>query len=140
MIYSRHFKRTCVAGLAMLNVMFSGAAHPQAIPTQPFVRVAQLRINAAQLARFRAAAQKLGHITMQEEPGCLALYAVVDATDSSQVTVFEMYRDEAAYEEHLHSPHFADFRRETSDVVNARHLSTAIPLSLADKTFSARDK
>ena len=99
----------------------------------PFVRIAQLRIDPAQIEAFKAAAAAVGRASIAEEPGCLALYAVADRDDVSHVTVFEIYRDEAAYQAHVRSAHFLHFRAVTDAMVQSRHLATAIPISLANK-------
>lgn len=105
--------------------------------TTPFVRIAQLRIDPAQIEPFKAAAAAVGRASIAEEPGCLALYAVADQDDVSHVTVFEIYRDEAAYQAHVRSAHFLHFRSVTDAMVQSRHLATAIPISLANRTGGA---
>ena len=42
--------------------------------------------------------------------------------DPSEVRVFEMYTDEAAYNAHLETPHFKKFRETTKDIVKSRKL------------------
>ena len=47
--------------------------------------------------------------------------------------VFEIYRDSAAYQAHLQTPHFKKFRDTTNSIVTSRKLMDATPLSLATK-------
>jgi len=49
------------------------------------------------------------------------------------VRVFEIYRDSAAYEAHLQTPHFQQFRATTNSMVLSRKLLDATPVSLATK-------
>lgn len=99
----------------------------------PFVRVALLEIDPAQTAAFASAAKALGQASVRHELGCLALYALADQQSPGRVTVLELYRDEAAYQVHLQSAHFAAFRVATDAIVLSRQLSSATPLSLAQQ-------
>lgn len=102
--------------------------------TAPFVRLAFLEVYPAHVAAFASAARTLGQASVQREPGCLALYAVADPQAPGRITVFELYRDEAAYQTHLQSPHFAAFRAATDAIVLSRQLRTVTPLSLAQQS------
>lgn len=97
----------------------------------PFIRIAELHIDPAQLDLFAKAARKIGQAATQAEPGCLALFTAADADAPEHVTVFEIYTDEAAYQTHLATDHFREFRETTQDMIRSRKLRTALPLSLA---------
>lgn len=99
----------------------------------PFIRLAQLRIEPTQLEAFKVAAYTLGQAAILLESGCLALYAVADQIEPSHFTVFEIYRDEAAYQIHLQSEHFIAFHFQTSGMVLERQLTTVTPMSLFNK-------
>ncbi len=70
---------------------------------------------------------------MKVEDGCIALYAVADKDNPAFVRVFEIYRDPAAYQAHLQTPHFKKFRDTTNAMVTCRKLMDAMPISLATK-------
>lgn len=103
------------------------AAHS---PALPYIRLAHLCVEAIQLEAFKQAARTLGQAAVQLEAGCLALYAVADQENPCRITVFEVYRDEAAYQAHLNSAHFASFQQQTRDMILTRQLSTVTPISL----------
>ncbi len=44
------------------------------------------------------------------EPGCLRFDVVADAGDPDRVSLYELYRDEAAFDAHKATPHFARWR------------------------------
>jgi len=48
------------------------------------------------------------------EPGCLRYDLVRSHEDPNQFVVIEEYRDEAAFNAHTGSPHFAQFRAEAA--------------------------
>ena len=97
------------------------------------VRVAELEIDTAQVEAFTAAIREVGQASVRSEEGCLALYVVAEKQDPGRVRVFEIYRDRAAYEAHLLTPHFKKFRATTDAMVRSRKLIEATPLSLATK-------
>ena len=98
-----------------------------------FVRIAELQIDPAQLDAFVAATRAVGQASVNLEEGCIALYAVADKDNPAFVRVFEIYRDPAAYQAHLQTPHFMKFRDTTNPMVTSRKLMDATPLSLATK-------
>jgi quinol monooxygenase YgiN len=113
---------SCVCGVAM-------GAESQ----DRYVRIAELEIDPAQLDAFAAAAREVGQASVRSEDGCLVLYAVVEKRVPGRVRVFEIYRDAAAYQAHLQTPHFKKFRATTDAMVRSRTLIDATPLSLATK-------
>ena len=98
-----------------------------------YVRVAELEIEPAQVEAFATAAREVGQVSVRSEDGCLVLYAVAEKDNPGRVRVFEVYRDPAAYQAHLQTPHFKKFRATTDGMVKSRKLIDAIPISLAAK-------
>jgi len=118
--------------LAVVIALCSGATMGQTASTR-FVRIAELQIDPAQLDAFAVAAREIGQASVNLEEGCIALYAVADKDNPAFVRVFEIYRDPAAYQAHLQTPHFRKFRDTTNAMVTSRKLMDATPLSLATK-------
>jgi quinol monooxygenase YgiN len=104
---------------------------------RPYVRVAALEVDPAQLESFKAAAKEVGETSVRVEPGCLVLYAVSEKENPGRVIVFEIYRDEDAYKTHVQTPHFKKFRATTDNMVKSRKLIDTVPLSLAAKVAAA---
>lgn len=98
-----------------------------------YVRVAELQIDPTQFEAFAAATREVGQASVTAEEGCIALYAVADKDNPAFVRVFEVYRDAAAYQAHLQTPHFKKFRDSTHAMVTSRKLMDATPVSLATK-------
>ncbi|MGB7988873.1 MAG: putative quinol monooxygenase [Candidatus Methylophosphatis roskildensis] len=98
-----------------------------------YVRVAELEIDPAQVDAFAIAAREVGQASVRSEDGCLVLYAVAEKDNPGRVRVFEIYRDPAAYQAHLQTPHFGKFRATTDAMVKSRKLIDATPMSLATK-------
>jgi quinol monooxygenase YgiN len=49
------------------------------------------------------------------EPGCARFDVIQDRTDPNRFYLYEVYRDAAAEEAHLHTPHFKRWEAATRD-------------------------
>jgi quinol monooxygenase YgiN len=99
----------------------------------PFVRLADLEIDPAQLEGFKAAAREHAVATLRMEKGVLALHSAAEKDNPARIRVFEMYADESAYQAHLLTPHFQKFRSGTAKMVLARRMYDAVPILLGAK-------
>lgn len=101
---------------------------------QPYVRIAELEVDPAQLESFKSAIREGVETAVRVEPGVLALYAVSEQDRPAHVTVFEIYTDADAYQAHLETPHFKKFKATTENMVTSRQLRDAVPIVLGAKT------
>jgi len=49
------------------------------------------------------------------EPGCLRFDVIQDREDANRIYLYEVYRDEAAFEAHGRAPHFIKWRDTVKD-------------------------
>jgi (4S)-4-hydroxy-5-phosphonooxypentane-2,3-dione isomerase len=54
---------------------------------------------------------------LKDEPGTLQFEVLVPREDDSRVLLYEVYRDDAAFEVHLNESSLAQFRRETAGMI-----------------------
>ena len=85
----------------------------------PLVRIAQLEIDPAQLDAYKAALREEIEASIRVEPGVVTLFAVSLKEHPEQVRLFETYRDTAAYQAHIHSPHFLKYKAATQSMVKS---------------------
>jgi quinol monooxygenase YgiN len=97
------------------------------------VRLAELEIDFAQLEPYKAALQEEIATSIRVEPGVLALYAVSVKDHPTQIRLFEMYANAAAYEAHLQSPHFKRYKSGTAGMVKSLKLLETEPILLGAK-------
>src|ERR1700756_374897 len=83
----------------------------------PYVRVAEIDIDPAQLDCYKAAVKEEIETSVRVESGVLALYAVAATDNPARIKVFEIYADEDAYKAHLETPHFKKYRAATEHMV-----------------------
>src|SRR5258707_15323212 len=92
-------RRLLKIGGAVLALSLSGYAAAEE-PHVPYVRIAELEIDPAQLESYTAAVKEEIETSVRVEPGVLAIYAVAEKDNPSRLRFFEMYADEAAYKTH----------------------------------------
>ncbi len=69
---------------------------------------------------FRAAVTRQAENSVNNEPGCERFDVAVDPANPGKFFLYEIYRDEAAFEDHLASDHYANFSATTSPWVKAK--------------------
>jgi quinol monooxygenase YgiN len=58
---------------------------------------------------------------LKSEPGTLQFEVLLPKDDDTKVFSFELYRDVAAFEAHLHGPSLAQLLKETAGMVTKLH-------------------
>ena len=107
------------------------AAHPL---EGSIVRIVELEIDPAQLDAYKDALNEEIETSIRVEPGVLTLYAISLKDHPEQIRLFERYRDAAAYESHLQSPHFKTYKDRTQQMVKFLRLLEAEPILLGSKS------
>ena len=100
----------------------------------PIVRIAELEIDPAQLDAYKLALKEEIETSIRVEPGVLTLYAVSLKDHPEQIRLFETYRDAAAYESHIQSPHFKTYKDRTRQMVKFLRLIETEPILLGSKS------
>src|SRR3954454_22265923 len=93
-------KQLLILGASLLATAGGGAAIAEETH-RPYVQVAEIEIDPAQLEAYKAAVHEQIETAVQLEAGVLALYSVTDKDNPAHVFVFEMYADIDAYMAHL---------------------------------------
>ena len=128
---ARAFALLC--GVMVVAVTLSATSIATGKPEQPLVRIAELEIDPAQLPAYRNALSEEIATSIRVEPGVLTLYAVALKGNPTQIRIFEIYADQAAYEAHLQTPHFKKYKTETQNMVKALKLIETNPIMLGAK-------
>jgi quinol monooxygenase YgiN len=125
-------RQLLILGASVLASCLGSGAH--ADQTQrPYVRVAQIEIDLAQLERYKAAVREQIEAAIRVEPGVLTLYAVAEQDNPARVIVFEIYADPEAYKAHLETPHFKKYKADTQEMVKSLKLVDTVPIMLGAK-------
>jgi 4-carboxymuconolactone decarboxylase len=92
------------------------------------VRLAKLEIDPAQLDSYKSFLKEEVETSVNAEPGVLTLFPVFEKNHPASLTILEIYRDSAAYQSHIQTPHFLKYKNGTAKMVKSLELVEAIPL------------
>lgn len=107
--------------------------HAQAQAEHRVVRIAEIEVDPQQLALYDAALREVIKTAVRSEPGVLALYAVSVKDHPEQIRVFEVYKNQKAYQLHLQTAHFRKYKAATQGMVRSLKLTDMDPILLARK-------
>ena len=91
--------------------------------TNQMVRLAKIKVDAAQIDNYNAALKEQIAAAIRIEPGVLRYYAVADKSDASSITILEIYASKSAYELHIETPHFKKYKATVKDMVKSLELT-----------------
>ena len=86
------------------------------------VRLAKIRVDSLQIQQYNAALRIQMTTAVKLEPGVLTYYAVSDKKDPSTITILEIYKDSAAYNHHILTPHFLTYKQTVQHMVKSLQL------------------
>ena len=92
---------------------------------QPLVRIAEIEIDPARIDEYKALLAGVMERSMALEPGVLSLSAASLSDAPPIFRVFEVYRDGAAYQDHLQTDHFRAYKAKVETIVRALVLHEA---------------
>jgi len=94
-------------------------------------RIAEIEVDPDQLDTYKALLAEVGAASVVREPGVLMLHSSSLKDVPHHIRVFEVYADKAAYEAHIHTPHFLKYKSSTAGMVTALRLIDVDPILLA---------
>ena len=82
------------------------------------VIVAEFRLKSGMLDAFMPLMLVQAEQSLSNEPGCLVFDVCIEQNDADDIVLlYEVYRDEAAFELHLETPQYMAFSETVSDLV-----------------------
>ena len=122
---------TAVVTLFILTLSFSKNAMAQ--EKIQMVRLAKIKVDPLQLNKYNIALNEQMTTAVRVEPGVLTYYAVADKSDSSHITILEIYADTAAYKSHIETTHFKKYKETVKDMVKSLELIDVTLIGSAKK-------
>ena len=71
-------------------------------------------------AQFLTRVEHQAEDSLAREDGCLQFDVCTDPADPKRIFLYEIYRDEAAFQHHLETAHFKDFDATVADWVASK--------------------
>lgn len=125
-------KKLMIVGAALLFALTGTPAMSEEYSRQ-HIQIAEIVVDPAQLDDYKAAVAEQIEAALRLEPGVLALYCVSNKDIPSQITVFEIYRDNEAYLAHLKAPHFLKYKTTVEKMVKSLKLILVDPVMLGSR-------
>lgn len=97
------------------------------------VRLSKIEVHPKYLKAYMKYAAEVGEVSLRTEPGVLTMYAVSEKENPCMVTILETYANKEAYESHIASKHFQEYKQETLHMVKKLTLSDQTPLNPANR-------
>lgn len=117
----------------VLLITLSSIQSMYAQDKKPYMRIARIIVDSAQLENYKAALKEGMHAAVSKEPGVLSLKAVYDKKNPTHVTVFEVYADTGAYQQHILTEHFKKYKSTVEKMVLSLELTDVEPITIEDK-------
>lgn len=97
------------------------------------VRIAKISVDPAQLEAYNAALKEQMTTAVKLEPGVLTYYAVADKDNPANITILEIYANEAAYQSHIQTAHFKKYKATVEKMVKSLELTNVDIIAMAKK-------
>lgn len=120
------------AAIKALRIIKQEYAKPAAPSSDRLVRLSRITVDPAQLDAYNAYLKEEIEASLRLEPGVLTLYAMSEKDAPHEVTILEIYADQAAYESHIRTPHFQKYKQGTLSMVQHLELIDVKPLIQAE--------
>ncbi|RZK38910.1 MAG: antibiotic biosynthesis monooxygenase [Pedobacter sp.] len=101
-------------------------------------RIAKIEVYPQYLEEYKAALAEHAKDAVLLEPGVLALQAVYEKSNPRNVTVFEAYANEEAYQIHLKTKHFLKYKNGTLKMVKSLDLVEVAPIGIEIKNVLSK--
>lgn len=95
---------------------------------ESIVRISRIEVEPAHLPEYLALVTECGRESMAKEPGVFMMYSMQEIARPEQITILEIYRNRAAYEHHIQTPHFQKYKKQTGKMVRRLDLLDQNPL------------
>ena len=113
---------TAFASLAFVLGLVVNATATTAPQTQMLVRLSEIEIAPEYLEEYVAILKKEAAASVRLEPGVISIFPMSQKDHPTQVRILEIYADRVAYESHLQTPHFQEYKTTTLQMVKSLKL------------------
>ena len=86
------------------------------------VRIAELEVESRYLEAYLAILKKEAAASVRLEPGVVCIFPMAEQAEPTRIRLLEIYASREAYEAHLQSPHFLEYKTSTLPMVKSLRL------------------
>ncbi len=92
-------------------------------------RIAEIEVDEGYLEEYLAAAHNVGTKSVESEPGVICIFPMQVKDEPNTIRIVEIYRNNEAYQAHLQTPHFLEYKQGTLHMVKSLQLVAMEPLA-----------
>jgi autoinducer 2-degrading protein len=85
-----------------------------------FVVLVDFRLKPGNVQHFRRLIAENARASCRDEEGCRQFDVLVPKGESNRILLYEIYDDEAAFDAHVETMHFAQFDRDSRALVESK--------------------
>lgn len=100
-------------------------------PPPMMVRIAELEVEPRYLQAYLAILKKEAAASVRLEPGVVCIFPMAEQAEPTRIRLLEIYANREAYEAHLQSPHFLEYKASTLPMVTSLRLVDMSPLDVS---------
>ena len=93
------------------------------------VRIAEIEVTEGYLDAYLAAAHNVGTKSVECEPDVICIFPMQVKDSPNTIRIVEIYRNDEAYQAHLQTPHFLEYKQGTLHMVKSLQLVAMEPLA-----------
>ena len=105
------------------------------MPEDMMLRIAEIEIDGIYLDEYLAILKTESEASVRIEPGVISIFPMFQKENPTTIQILEIYADRAAYESHLKTPHFLEYKNSTLKMVRSLKL---IEMTAIDKASMSR--
>lgn len=113
--------RTSVPILIVMMLLFNCTA-ASAQQTGLMVRISEIEIDSNYLKEYKTILKEEAEASVRVEPGVISILPMYQKVSPTQVRILEIYASREAYESHLKTPHFLEYKSMTLKMVKSLKL------------------
>jgi quinol monooxygenase YgiN len=87
-----------------------------------FIRLIKIEIDSNNIKNFHELASTVMLPGLKKEPGVLVMYAVAEKNRPTHISILEVYANSAAYEKHLKTSHFLQYKTASARMIKSMEL------------------
>jgi 4-carboxymuconolactone decarboxylase len=113
---------TIVVSLALALTLVASVTATTSPQMQMIVRLSEIEIAPEYLEEYVAILKKESAASVRLEPGVISIFPMSQQDHPTRVRILEIYANRAAYESHLQTPHFQEYKTTTLKMVKSLKL------------------
>ena len=86
------------------------------------IRISEIEIDSNYLEQYKAILKEESRASVKFEPGVISIFPMYQREHPTQIRILEIYANKEAYESHLKTPHFHEYKTTTLKMVKALRL------------------